>query len=111
HTLSLNSITPVTCTCFTFFSHDPAPTEISTLSLHDALPIWTAPTKTARTRTAPTKMAPTKTVTTTSATHLSGTKRKSTTTGTKSPTMAISSKPTGGHKAKHLKTAKLGTSG
>src|SRR5207249_10631151 len=27
--------------CFFFFFNDPAPTEIYTLSLHDALPIWT----------------------------------------------------------------------
>src|SRR5205814_9516090 len=26
--------------CYFFFFHDPAPTEIYTLSLHDALPIW-----------------------------------------------------------------------
>ena len=30
-----------TCVFLFFFFNDPAPTEIYTLSLHDALPIWT----------------------------------------------------------------------
>src|SRR2546422_6308169 len=31
------------CFAFFFFFNDPAPTEIYTLPLHDALPIWAAP--------------------------------------------------------------------
>src|SRR5262249_61814183 len=40
--LSLSSIFPLLSptSLFLFFFNDPAPTEIYTLSLHDALPIW-----------------------------------------------------------------------
>src|SRR5437016_13972054 len=33
-------VPPVPLSCNLFFFNDPAPTEIYTLSLHDALPIW-----------------------------------------------------------------------
>src|SRR3990172_5436265 len=36
-----------------FFFNDPAPTEISTLSLHDSLPIWTTPSTSPATARAP----------------------------------------------------------
>src|SRR2546426_11768396 len=40
----LLSVLRCVLSCFLFFFNDTATTEIYTLSLHDALPIWTRPT-------------------------------------------------------------------
>src|ERR1044072_6807023 len=60
------TVTPIILVCRLFFCNDPAPTEIYTLSLHDALPISSRPARRAATRRS-TSTVPTSSTTSTAA--------------------------------------------